>query len=59
MIIRQAIFDTTGTIIVQTDYEVRVKLLEMEYIYVPADKTRLDGIFDEMVAIEKEFAEWS
>lgn len=57
MIIKQAIFDTTGTIIVQTDYEVKVKLLEMEYIYVPADKTRLDGIFDEMVMLEESFIE--
>ncbi|EMF0045770.1 hypothetical protein OPR95_002238 [Enterococcus hirae] len=57
MIIRQAIFDTTGMIIVQTDYDVKVKLLEMEFIYVPADKTRLDEIFDEMVMLEESFIE--
>lgn len=40
MIVKQAIFDTTGTIIVQTDYEVRVKLLEM----VAIEKEFVDGM---------------
>lgn len=55
MIIRQAIFGTT--IITQTESQVSLKLRDMEFIYVPTDKTRLDEIFRECVEIEEMFME--
>lgn len=55
MIIRQATFSKSLTTITQTDNHVSVKLRDMEYIYIPSDKTRLDEIFDEMVMLEGEF----
>ncbi|WP_424685156.1 hypothetical protein [Enterococcus sp.] len=55
MIIRQATFSKSLTTITQTDNQVSVKLRDMEYIYIPTDKTRLDEIFDEMVMLEGEF----
>lgn len=57
MIIKQAIFPKST--ITWTENEVIVTLEDMQYVYVPTDKSELSRIYWEMVEIEKEFAEWS